>query len=109
MNLFLNFSGALPLLLTLLWWTGTPLPHAWQGWAGGIYVGLFEMGIAFVLWMNAMKITSSTLRISSLIFLSPPLSLLLIWVVAGEPVRSYTLLGLALILVGLWWQRRAEI
>jgi drug/metabolite transporter (DMT)-like permease len=108
-NLFLNFSGALPLLLTLLWWTGTPLPHAWQGWAGGIYVGLFEMGIAFVLWMNAMKITSSTLRISSLIFLSPPLSLLLIWVVAGEPVRSYTLLGLALILVGLWWQRRAEI
>jgi drug/metabolite transporter (DMT)-like permease len=106
-NLFLNFSGALPLLLALLWLSDTPFPTVWQGWAGGLYVGLFEMGIAFVLWMGAMKATTSTLRISSLIFLSPPLSLLLIWVIAGEPVQAYTLFGLALILIGLWLQRRA--
>jgi len=107
-NLFLNFSGALPLLLGLLWWSGTPLPIVWQGWAGGLYVGLFEMGLAFVLWMGAMKATTSTLRISSLIFLSPPLSLILIWMIAGEPVKAYTLIGLILILFGLWLQRRAE-
>ena len=108
-NLFLNFSGALPLLLGLLWWSGTPLPVVWQGWAGGLYVGLFEMGLAFVLWMGAMKATTSTLRISSLIFLSPPLSLILIWMIAGEPVKAYTLIGLILILFGLWLQRRAEV
>jgi drug/metabolite transporter (DMT)-like permease len=107
-NLFLNFSGALPLLLGLLWWSGTPWPIVWQGWAGGLYVGLFEMGLAFVLWMGAMKATTSTLRISSLIFLSPPLSLILIWMIAGEPVKAYTLIGLILILFGLWLQRRAE-
>ena len=107
-NLFLNFSGALPLLLALLWWSDTPFPAVWQGWAGGLYVGLFEMGLAFVLWMGAMKATTSTLRISSLIFLSPPLSLVLIWVIAGEPVKAYTLIGLVLILFGLWLQRRAE-
>ena len=107
-NLFLNFSGALPLLLALLWWSNTPFPTLWQGWAGGLYVGLFEMGIAFVLWMGAMKATTSTLRISSLIFLSPPLSLVLIWMIAGEPVKAYTLIGLVLILFGLWLQRRAE-
>ena len=107
-NLFLNFSGALPLLLALLWWSNTPFPAVWQGWAGGLYVGLFEMGLAFVLWMGAMKATTSTLRISSLIFLSPPLSLVLIWVIAGEPVKAYTLIGLVLILLGLWLQRRAE-
>ena len=107
-NLFLNFSGALPLLLALLWWSDTPFPTLWQGWAGGLYVGLFEMGLAFVLWMGAMKATTSTLRISSLIFLSPPLSLVLIWVIAGEPVKAYTLIGLVLILFGLWLQRRAE-
>ena len=107
-NLFLNFSGALPLLLGLLWWSGTPLPIVWQGWVGGLYVGLFEMGLAFVLWMGAMKATTSTLRISSLIFLSPPLSLILIWMIAGEPVKAYTLIGLILILFGLWLQRRAE-
>ena len=108
-NLFLNFSGALPLLLGLLWWSGTPLPVVWQGWVGGLYVGLFEMGLAFVLWMGAMKATTSTLRISSLIFLSPPLSLILIWMIAGEPVKAYTLIGLILILFGLWLQRRAEV
>ena len=107
-NLFLNFSGALPLLLALLWWSNTPFPTLWQGWAGGLYVGLCEMGLAFVLWMGAMKATTSTLRISSLIFLSPPLSLVLIWVIAGEPVKAYTLIGLVLILFGLWLQRRAE-
>ena len=107
-NLFLNFSGALPLLLALLWWSNTPFPTLWQGWAGGLYVGLFEMGLAFVLWMGAMKATTSTLRISSLIFLSPPLSLVLIWVILGEPVKAYTLIGLVLILFGLWLQRRAE-
>ena len=107
-NLFLNFSGALPLLLALLWWSNTPFPTLWQGWAGGLYVGLFEMGLAFVLWMGAMKATTSTLRISSLIFLSPPLSLVLIWVIAGEAVKAYTLIGLVLILFGLWLQRRAE-
>ena len=108
-NLFLNFSGALPLLLGLLWWSGTPLPVVWQGWVGGFYVGLFEMGLAFVLWMGAMKATTSTLRISSLIFLSPPLSLILIWMIAGEPVKAYTLIGLILILFGLGLQRRAEV
>ena len=107
-NLFLNFSGALPLLLALLWWSDTPFPALWQGWAGGLYVGLFEMGLAFVLWMGAMKATTSTLRISSLIFLSPPLSLVLIWVITGEPVKAYTLVGLVLILFGLYLQRRAE-
>lgn len=107
-NLFLNFSGALPLLFTLLWLSDTPFPQIWQAWVGGLYVGLFEMGIAFVLWMGAMKATTSTLRISSLIFLSPPLSLLLIWMIAGEPVQGYTLLGLALILIGLGLQRRVE-
>ena len=66
------------------------------------------MGLAFVLWMGAMKATTSTLRISSLIFLSPPLSLVLIWVILGEPVKAYTLIGLVLILFGLWLQRRAE-
>jgi drug/metabolite transporter (DMT)-like permease len=53
-----------------------------------------------------MKATSSALSITSLIFLSPPLSLVLIWLVTGEPVELYTLVGLGLILLGLWLQRK---
>lgn len=107
-QLFLNFTGALPLLFALSWYQGAMVTLAWQGLAGGFYVGLFEMGLAFVLWMSAMKATESTIRISSLIFLSPPLSLIFIWLIAGEPLRPYTLIGLLLILLGLWLQRRAD-
>ena len=108
-QLFLNFTGALPLLAALVWYQGAAAPVSWQGWAGGVYVGLFEMGFAFVLWMGAMQATRSTIRISSLIFLSPPVSLLFIWLIAGEALRPYTLVGLLLILLGLWLQRRADI
>jgi drug/metabolite transporter (DMT)-like permease len=108
-QLFLNFTGALPLLSALVWYQGAAAPVSWQGWAGGLYVGLFEMGLAFVLWMGAMQATRSTIRISSLIFLSPPVSLLFIWLIAGEALRPYTLVGLLLILLGLWLQRRADI
>ena len=105
-GLFLNFSGALPVLLLLCTLAGTPLPDGWEGWAGGVYVGLFEMGAAFILWLGAMKAARSTLTISSLIFLSPPLSLLFIWLIAGEPLEQHTLFGLGLILLGLWMQHR---
>lgn len=108
-QLFLNFTGALPLLSALVWYQGAAAPVSWQGWAGAVYVGLFEMGFAFVLWMGAMQATRSTIRISSLIFLSPPVSLLFIWLIAGEALRPYTLVGLLLILLGLWLQRRADI
>ncbi|MDB2688242.1 DMT family transporter [Luminiphilus sp.] len=108
-QLFLNFTGALPLLSALVWYQDAAVPLSWQGWAGGLYVGLFEMGLAFVLWMGAMQATRSTIRISSLIFLSPPLSLLFIWLIAGEALRPYTFVGLLLILLGLWLQRRADI
>ena len=71
----------------------------------GLYIGFFEMGIAFVLWMNAMRLTDNPLRISSLIFLAPPLSLLLIGKVLNEPISHSTLIGLAIILIGLAGQQ----
>ena len=103
--LFLNFSAALPVLWIVTGLTGQ-LPSVSMGsLLGGLYVGLFEMGIAFVLWMNAMRLTDNPLRISSLIFLAPPLSLLLIGTVLNETITGSTLVGLVIILVGLAGQQ----
>lgn len=71
----------------------------------GVYVGLFEMGIAFVLWQLAVHRVSRTARVSNLIFLSPPVSLLLLYLVVGEPILLSTLVGLLLILGGLGLQQ----
>jgi drug/metabolite transporter (DMT)-like permease len=103
--LFLNFSAALPVLWIVTGLTGQ-LPSVSVGsLLGGLYVGLFEMGIAFVLWMNAMRLTDNPLRISSLIFLAPPLSLLLIGTVLNETIAGSTLVGLVIILMGLAGQQ----
>ena len=103
--LLLNFTVALPVLWIVTGLTGQ-LPSVSMGsLLGGLYVGLFEMGIAFVLWMNAMHLTDNPLRISSLIFLAPPLSLLLIGTVLNETITGSTLVGLVIILVGLAGQQ----
>lgn len=78
---------------------------AWQGLAGAAYIGLFEMGITFVLWLSAMKLTDSTAKIANLIFLSPLLSLFFISTLLGEQIFPSTLIGLALILGGLILQK----
>src|SRR5690554_397290 len=82
-------------------------PLTWQGLAAGIYVGLFEMGITFVLWLSAMRLATRTAQISTLIFLSPFISLVLIYVVLGEVIQVTTFMGLSLICIGLYQQRKA--
>ncbi|CAM3440638.1 DMT family transporter [Halomonas lysinitropha] len=100
-----NFSVGVP-VLTVLLLAGPGL--SWYGWTAlgaGIYVGLFEMGIAFVLWQLAVHRVSRTAKVSNLIFLSPPVSLLLLFLVVGEPILPSTLVGLVLILGGLGLQQ----
>ena len=60
----------------------------------------FEMGISFVLWLSAMKLTLSTARISTLIFFSPFLSLVFINFLVGETIRMSTITGLIFIVAG---------
>ncbi|ERS87698.1 MULTISPECIES: DMT family transporter [unclassified Halomonas] len=100
-----NFSVGLP-VLTVLLLAGPGLEwHGWTALGAGVYVGLFEMGIAFVLWQLAVHTVSRTAKVSNLIFLSPPVSLLLLYLVVDEPILPSTLVGLVLILAGLGLQQ----
>lgn len=99
--LFLNFTAAIPVLWIVMWLDGSMASLTWQSLTAGVYVGLFEMGIAFLLWLNALRMTQNTLKLSSLIFLAPVISLLLIATVLGEAISVATLIGLGLILAGL--------
>lgn len=107
-SLFLNFSAAAPLLLLAALWRGDLVSVSLTGALGAVYIGLFEMGLSFILWLRAMRLTNNTARISTLIFLAPPLSLLLIWWLLNEPVMPSTLVGLVFILGGLGWQQHQK-
>lgn len=104
-GLFLNFVFALPLILAACIIFSDPRPASVPGLIGAAYVGVFEMGITFVLWLNALKLTQSTSRISTLIFFSPFLSLVFIHLLVGETIRISTVAGLVLIVAGSLIQR----
>ncbi len=59
------------------------------------------MGVAFVLWLKAMKLTDNTAKIANLIFIAPFASLVFIHFLVGEEIYSSTLAGLALVMGGL--------
>ncbi|MDX9759892.1 MAG: DMT family transporter [Bacteroidota bacterium] len=75
---------------------------------GGVYVGIFEMGLTFVFWLRALTLSKSTAGVSNLVYLSPFLSLLFIHVLVGEDIAVSTVLGLVLIVSGIVVQRWGE-
>ncbi|MCS3460802.1 DMT family transporter [Aeromonas sp. BIGb0445] len=104
-SLLLGFLLSLPLILVATWWLADFRMTAWQGWAGAIYVGLFEMGFGFVLWLMAMRSATDTAPLSNLIFISPFASLILLNLLIGEEIHPATPIGLALIVIALLVQQ----
>lgn len=67
----------------------------------GAWVGLVEMGVAFLLWRYALALTANAARIGQLIYLAPLLSLGLIALVLGEAIHPASVIGLGVIIAGL--------
>jgi len=107
-GLTLNFAFALPLITLYAAMTGELTHWNKEGLWSAVYIGLFEMGLSFVLWNQALKLTSNASQVANLIFLSPLLSIIWLSQFAGEPILQSTLVGLACILVGLFIQNWAK-
>ncbi|KXF82485.1 DMT family transporter [Enterovibrio coralii] len=105
-GLLLGFLLSLPFSISLSLYTSDWQGIPWQGWLAVSYVGLFEMGITFVLWLNAVKLASNAAKVSNLIFISPFISLILLATIIGEQIHPTTLIGLVMIVIGLVIQQR---
>lgn len=100
-GLLLNFLCSIPVIGIYLMATEGFRVVPLGGILGAAYVGCFEMGIAFVFWLMAMKHTRSTAKIANLIFISPFLSLVLIHFLVGEEILPSSIVGLVFIMAGL--------
>jgi len=105
LHMALSFSCALPILAVISFF-GDGFHVAIDSIGSVIWVGLLEMGLSFVLWQQALRLTDSVARISNLIFLAPFLSLVFIHYFLGESIHASTFAGLVLIIVGVWVQQR---
>ena len=105
LSLFLSFLCSCPFVALAWWGLSGVTAFPWPGLAGGVYVGVFEMGITYVFWLQALRCASSPGRVSTLIYVSPFLSLWLIHFALGEAIAKTTLMGLILIVSGLVLQQ----
>jgi drug/metabolite transporter (DMT)-like permease len=66
------------------------------------------MGLTFVLWLTALKLSTHTARVSNLVFISPFISLILVSVFVGEKILPSTIIGLAIIVAGIVIQQYSQ-
>ena len=107
-GLFVNFLFGVPAIFIYALLTSDPLVFDLYGVLGSLYIGVFEMGITFILWLQAMRLSTNTAKIANLIFISPFLSLLFISLLVGETILFSTFMGLVLIILGLLIQQKAK-
>jgi len=104
-RLFLNFAfGSIVTFPPLLLFSNSRIPNLY-GILGAVYVGLFEMGITFLLWLKALKLSKTTAHVTNLIYLVPFLSLIFISLAVGEVIIPSTIVGLVFIVGGIILQR----
>lgn len=107
-KLFLNFVfGFFYLLIANVLFNKLAFPEI-KGIIGIMYIGLFELGITYVLWLKALKYSETTAKVGNLIFLSPFLSLFFINIFVGEKILFSTVTGLVFIVGGILLQQYSQ-
>jgi drug/metabolite transporter (DMT)-like permease len=107
-RMFLNFAFASGYLLLGGILKGHALPASAEGWYASLYVGVFEMGVTFVLWLMAIRLAPSSDRISNLVYVAPFLNLLLASQILDERIYLTTLFGIILLVSGILIQNIAR-
>ncbi|OQX76962.1 MAG: EamA family transporter [Bacteroidetes bacterium 4484_276] len=106
-KLFLNFAfGTLYIFLSLIITGQITTPNTY-GLLGSVYVGIFELGLTYILWMKGLQLATTTAKVSNLVFISPFISLFFIRFLVGEPILLSTIAGLTLIVGGILLQQYA--
>lgn len=72
-----------------------------RGFIPAVYVGIFEMGLTFWLWLQAMKFSENTAKISIYIYIFPVLSMFFIHYFLGEKILFTSIIGLILVISGV--------
>ncbi|HEX3007751.1 MAG TPA: DMT family transporter [Bacteroidales bacterium] len=100
-GMFLNFIFAGIYITILMFAVGGFSNLHIKGVAAAIYIGLFEMGLTFILWLKALKLSKDTGKVSHLVYFSPFISLLFINLILKEFIYFTTYIGLVLIIAGV--------
>lgn len=105
LKLFLNFLMGSTFILIYILILDIPWNFTSKGLSASIYIGLFEMGITFFVWLKALKLSEQTAKITNLVFLSPFISFFFIAIILKEQIHIFSILGLGVIILGIFLQK----
>ena len=104
-KLFLNFFFGLIYLTIAVWLFSDFRVETGESFYAAIYVGIFEVGITYVLWLKAMEYSTNNAKIGNLVFLAPFVSLIFINYILKETIFITTFIGLIFIVAGIFVQQ----
>jgi drug/metabolite transporter (DMT)-like permease len=96
-----------PLAAAELLFFGGRIDFAPASVAAMLYVGIFPSFIGYVFWNRAVAEVGSNVA-GIFIHLMPAFGSLLAWMFLGERIRLFHLVGIALILAGIWLTARGQ-
>lgn len=76
-----------------------------NGIFSSVYIGAFEMGITFVLWLKAMKYATNTAKLGNFAYLVPFVALMFVSLILHEKVIWTTIVGLLIIICAILLQQ----
>jgi drug/metabolite transporter (DMT)-like permease len=77
------------------------LPLGREAWLSSAYIGIFEMGLSFILWLKALQLSKTTAKISNLVYFAPFINLLFVRHILGETIYISTIFGILLVVSGI--------
>jgi drug/metabolite transporter (DMT)-like permease len=75
-----------------------PTSEAWAAW---IYLVVFGSLLAYTCFVYALKLLPTTV-VMTYAYVNPVIAVLLGWIILSEPITGYTLVGMALIVAGVY-------
>lgn len=82
------------------------IPHLdSRGWIAMIFLGIFTTGLAYIAWFDALATLPAT-QTGAFLYIEPLTSMVVAALILGEQVTWASLLGGAVILLGIWLVNR---
>ena len=100
-RIFFNFLWGTVFIFILVFFKRQVPATGIKGYLSSIYVGLFEMGITFLIWLKALNLSKRIAAVSNLIYLTPFFSLVIISLILKEVISPWTIIGLSITILGI--------
>lgn len=76
-----------------------------DGWIGVIFLGVFCSGLAYIAWYDALQAIAAS-QVGAFLYLEPLVAVVVAAAILAEPITGFSLLGGAVILLGVWLVNR---